>query len=102
MDLKPGSRWRSAVCDGEFVIVRSPKTAGDLHCGGHPVLPHSTEKPAGLSPGAEHEGETATGKRYSEPESGIEVLCSKAGRGALAIAGRPLVMKDAKPLPASD
>src|SRR5438309_533445 len=24
MELKPGSRWKSAVCDGEFVVVRPP------------------------------------------------------------------------------
>ena len=43
-----------------------------------------------------------TGKRYADAGSGVEVLCTKAGQGDLAFAGRPLERKDAKPLPASD
>ena len=42
------------------------------------------------------------GKRYSDEESGLEVLCSKAGEGALAGDGRALPVKGAKPLPSSD
>ena len=42
------------------------------------------------------------GKRYVDDESDIEVLCTKAGDGALAVDGRPLVLKTAKPLPSSD
>jgi hypothetical protein len=30
------------------------------------------------------------------------VLCTKAGRGTLALDGEPLVIQAAKPLPASD
>ena len=30
MELKPGSRWKSAVCDGEFVVVRPPSGGGEL------------------------------------------------------------------------
>ena len=42
------------------------------------------------------------GKRYTEEQSGIEVLASKPGKGALSFAGRALSRKEAKPLPASD
>jgi hypothetical protein len=42
------------------------------------------------------------GKRYTDAESGVELLCTKAGAGDLTFAGRPLQRKDAKPLPASD
>jgi hypothetical protein len=41
------------------------------------------------------------GKRYVDA-TGAEVLVTKAGVGTLTLASTPLVLKDAKPLPASD
>jgi hypothetical protein len=102
MELKPGSRWKSAVCDGEFVVVRPPKTGGELSCGGAPVVPHAAEKPAGAALAADQAEGTQLGKRYSDEESGIVVLASKGGKGSLAIDGRPLALQEAKKLPASD
>ncbi|WP_246203134.1 hypothetical protein [Sphingomonas lacunae] len=101
MELKPGSRWKSAVCDGEMVVVRPPSVAGTLACGGHPVLAHGGEGGGqGIVEG--HDGGLLMGKRYVDAESGIEVLGSKPGKGALSFDGRLLTIKDAKPLPASD
>jgi hypothetical protein len=102
MEIKPGSRWKSAVCSAEMVVVRPPKAAGELHCGGHPVVPHGEATPEGLSLSADHSGGILIGKRYTEEESGIEVLGAKAGQGSLSFDGRPLALKEAKPLPASD
>ncbi|HEV2531332.1 hypothetical protein [Phenylobacterium sp.] len=101
MELKPGSRWRSAVCDGEFVVVRPPKAPVSLECGGAPVIPHAQARPDG-SPHADHAAGAGAGKRYADEESGLEVLCSKAGAGSLSVDGRPIGQKDAKKLPASD
>jgi hypothetical protein len=101
MELKPGSRWKSAVCDAEFVVVRSPKTQVTLECGGAPVVPHAADKPAATL-SADHSGGSGAGKRYADPESGLEVLCSKAGVGSPSVDGRPIEPKDAKKLPASD
>jgi hypothetical protein len=42
------------------------------------------------------------GKRYVEDALGLEVLCTKAGEGTLAVDGTALPIKDAKPLPSSD
>lgn len=42
------------------------------------------------------------GKRYTDEESGLELLCTKAGPGTLTCAGRVMPLKDAKPLPSSD
>jgi hypothetical protein len=42
------------------------------------------------------------GKRFSDPETGAEILCTKAGAGSLSIGGRPITAQDAKKLPASD
>jgi len=35
-------------------------------------------------------------------DAGIELLCTKAGGGALFLNGEPLRLKEAKPLPSSD
>jgi hypothetical protein len=101
MELKPGSRWRSAVCDGEFVVVRPPKTPVSLECGGAPVIPHGQAR-GEATPATEHAGGAGAGKRYADEASGLEVLCSKAGAGSLSVDGRPIAPKDAKKLPASD
>lgn len=102
MDLKPGSRWKSAVCDGEFVVVRPPKAAVSLECGGHPVIPHADAKAGDLALSDAHAAGSAAGKRYADPETGLEALCSKAGAGSLSIDGRPIGATEAKKLPASD
>jgi hypothetical protein len=102
MELKPGSRWKSAVCDTEVVVVRA--TAGDvaLECGGHPMIAHADAKPAGLAVAEDHAGGTQPGKRFADEDTGLEVLCTKGGAGSLSIGGRPIGQKEAKKLPASD
>lgn len=102
MELKPGSRWKSAVCDAELVVVRPPKTPVSLECGGHPVIPHGAERTGGLALSDDHAAGSAAGKRYADPETGMEVLCSKAGAGSLSIDGRPIGATEAKKLPSSD
>ena len=47
-------------------------------------------------------GGTLLGKRYVDKDGTVELLCVKAGQGALAIDGVALQTKDAKPLPSSD
>ncbi len=47
-------------------------------------------------------GGVTIGKRYVDEDSGLEVLGAKAGKGSLAFDGKPLALKGAKPLPASD
>ena len=101
MDLKAGSRWRSAVCDTEVVIVRAPEGTPTLECGGAPMVPHDAERPGGNVDPA-HAGGTQMGKRFADPATGIEVLATKGGQGSLSLDGEPLALKDAKPLPSSD
>jgi hypothetical protein len=102
MELKPGSRWKSAVCDTEVVVVRAAPGDIALECGGHPMVAHAEAKPAGLAVAAEHAEGTQAGKRFADETTGIEVLCTKGGKGSLSIAGRPIGAKEAKKLPASD
>jgi hypothetical protein len=102
MDIKPGSRWKSAVCDAQMVVVRPPKQPGELQCGGVAVRDLADAAAPGGDVHPDHAGGVLIGKRYTDADSGIEVLGAKAGKGSLAFDGRPLQLKDAKPLPASD
>lgn len=101
MNLIVGSRWRSAVDATEVIVVRPPTTDVDLECGGAPMVPAGTDAPGGTV-AAEHSGGTALGKRYVDDTVAIEVLCTKHGDGSLAVSGRALAVKEAKPLPSSD
>ena len=47
-------------------------------------------------------GGSPVGKRFAEPDSGVELLVTKAGAGSLAVNGVAIPLKDAKPLPSSD
>ena len=47
IELKPGTRFRSVVCDTELIVVKSPGGPVDLRCGGHPVIPHGDTPPPG-------------------------------------------------------
>ena len=49
-----------------------------------------------------HGGGAGMGKRFVDSSGAVELLCTKAGEGVPAVAGEVLVLKDAKPLPASD
>ncbi len=102
MEIKPGSRWKSAVCTAEMVVVRPPKTPGELQCGGVAVVAQAEAGPPSGDVHPDHAGGVLIGKRYTDEDSGIEVLGAKAGQGSLAFDGRPLSLKEAKPLPASD
>ena len=102
MDLKPGSRGKSAGCEAQLVVVRPPNVAGELQCGGGAVVPiDDASVPTGhVDPG--FADGVAIGKRYVDEESGLEVLGAKPGAGSLAFNGKAMSIKGAKPLPASD
>ena len=100
--MKAGTRLRSSVCDTNVVIVRSSEDAPGLECGGQPMVDVKSPVETAGTPDAAHSEGTAVGKRYEDTDSGIEVLCVKAGVGSLSIAGRPLTLKSAKALPSSD
>ena len=102
MDLKPGSRWKSAVCDTQVIIVRAPKETVTLECGGQPMIAPAAAKPAGLTLSSEHASGTHAGKRFADDETGLEALCTKAGAGSLSIDGRAIGAREAKKLPSSD
>jgi hypothetical protein len=101
-DLKPGSRWRSAVCDTEVVVVRAPAAPVTFRIGGAGALPAGAGRPAGAEPDAALAGGTVLGKRYTDAATGLEVLCIKPGRGTITVDGRPVTVMTPRQLPASD
>jgi hypothetical protein len=101
MDLKAGTRLRSAVDACEVVIVKAPGDPVDLRCGGHAFVAIDAEvTPAGIEAG--FDSGTQLGKRYADEELGIEVLCTKAGVVSISVGETVLEVKGAKALPASD
>ena len=102
MQLTTGSRWRSAVCDTQVIVVKAPAQEVLLECGGHPMLPLDQEPPEGATIDAAFASGTAIGKRFAHPDTELELLATKGGEGTLAVDGAPIPLKDAKPLPSSD
>jgi hypothetical protein len=95
--MKPGTRLKSAACATEVMVIKCG--GGGIECGGSPMAEDATSEGA---PAADFASGTLIGKRYVDAAGSVELLCVKPGAGSLALAGVPLVLKEAKPLPASD
>lgn len=102
VELKPGTRLRSSVCEAEVVVVKAPAGEVDLRCGGHPLVPVGEDAPGGLAVEPGFDGGLLIGKRYTDEAGELELLCSKAGTSSLSVGDQVLGQKDAKPLPSSD
>jgi hypothetical protein len=100
--LKPGTRLFSAVCDGEFIVIKGPAGDAEITIGGVPALTSAAERDGSAAIVEGQGGGVAIGKRYVDDKGTVELLCTKPGVGVPALAGRPLTIKEAKPLPASD
>lgn len=102
MKLRPGQKLHSAVCDAQVVVVKAPEGDVEVGCGGAPLLDDG-EQADGTPTLDPSLGEgPLLGKRYADDDLGLELLCTRAGTGALTVEGRPLPLKGAKPLPSSD
>jgi hypothetical protein len=97
--LTPGKRLRSRVSDTEIIVVRSPAAPVELSCGGQSMTADLATAAAGPST---TENDTVLGRRYVDTDTGLEVLCTKAGAGVLSADGRQLTIKAPNALPASD
>jgi hypothetical protein len=100
--LKPGTRLFSAVCTAELIAVKAPAGELDLTIGGAPPVASAAERGGSGGVAEGHGGGVAMGKRYVDDGDAVELLCTKAGDGVPALGGVPLVLKEAKALPASD
>jgi hypothetical protein len=101
MKLRPGQKLHSAVCDAQVVVVKAPADAVEVGCGGAPLLEDGQADDAATLDVTLGDG-PLLGKRYADDDLGLELLCTRAGTGALTVDGRPLLVKGAKPLPSSD
>jgi hypothetical protein len=102
MKLRPGQKLHSAVCDAQVVVVRAPATEVEIGCGGAPLLDDGQDAGGAAALDPSLGDGPLLGKRYADEELGLELLCTRPGKGALTIDGRPLLVKGAKPLPSSD
>ena len=102
MELKPGSRLKSAVCDTQVIVVKAPDTDVDVSCGGTPMADAAGGAEASGEPAAGAADGTLMGKRYVNEDESLELLCTKPGAGSLGTTAGPMVLKESKPLPASD
>ena len=102
MQMKTGARLRSQVDGTELVVVRPLPGDVELTCGGHPMVDVKAEPTPGLTAKEGATSGTQLGKRYTLADSDLEVLVTKPGGGTLAVGDQPLVLKEARPLPASD
>jgi hypothetical protein len=101
-DLTAGKRLRSNASDAEVIVIRPPHTPVELQCGGRPMNAVDTAPTAAGTAADTGDAAILLGKRYVDDESGLEVLCTKSGAGALVADGRTLAIKAPKALPASD
>ena len=100
--LKTGARLKSAVCDGEIMVVAAPSDDVNLTCGGEPMIDAASGESGGGDIHPDHAVGIAMGKRYINEAETLEVLCVKAGDGGLAEDGALLLQKDTKKLPKTD
>ena len=105
MPIKPriGQVLASPVDSTTVIVVRAPDGEIDLTCAGVEMWDPrcGRARPAGEADPAQLAG-AQIGKRYADEETGLELLCTKPGRGTIAVNGVPLALRGPKLLPASD
>lgn len=98
--LKAGGRFKSAVSDTQVMVVKAPAGEYELSIGGVDVIGATATGGGTLDAG--DTGEALMGKRYVNADESLELLCTKGGKGTLALDGVALEIKQAKQLPSSD
>jgi hypothetical protein len=99
--MKPGTKYSSAVCDTQVMVIRTPSEPLDLRCGGVAMIGPGGQASAATL-GESFAGGTMMGKRYVDAADRIELLCIKPGRGSLSLGEAKLLVKQPKALPSSD
>ena len=103
MKPRPGQVLASTVDSTTVIVVRAPDREISLTCAGVEMWdPRGGGAcPAGEADPAQLAG-AQVGKRYADEGIGLELLCTKPGKGTIAVNGVPLPQCGAKLLPASD
>ena len=93
--LSAGKRLYSAVSSVELIVVKPADVTLEIQ--GQPV---TDSKPQGVPTG----GGTGIllGKRYTDEQSGLLVMCTKTGEGPITADGRELQLVATQALPSSD
>ena len=102
MEIRAGSRLKSAVCQTEVIAVKAPGVEMDIRCGGVPMVDPTGAASEAVNPVDGAMNGTQMGKRYVDAGDSIELLCTKPGDGSLGLGDDFLTIKESKPLPASD
>ncbi|SHN39979.1 hypothetical protein [Cryptosporangium aurantiacum] len=103
MKLRAGQTLSSPVDTTTVIVVRTPAAEVELTCAGVLLYDAKSGVPAPTGdPDPSQLGGSLLGKRYADDGLGLELLCTKGGKGTLAVNGIPIPLRDAKPLPASD
>lgn len=104
MKLVAGQALFSPVDTASVIVVRAPREELTVRCGGIEMV--FDKEAAGSAVADRTDAATGAGvllgKRYVDDDLGLELLCTKGGRGTLTANGAVLRIKAAKPLPASD
>jgi hypothetical protein len=99
--FRAGQQLVSAVDSTAVIVIKAPAAECTVTCGGV-AMAVAGEPVTAAAPDPSLMGGTKIGKRYVDDAETIQLLCTKAGEGTLAIDGKPLLIQAAKPLPASD
>jgi hypothetical protein len=103
MKLQLGQMLASPVDATTVIVVRAPGTEIDLTCAGVEMWdPRSEQEPPSGTADPAQLGGSGFGKRYADHDLGLELLCTKAGQGSIAVNGVPLQVATARALPSSD
>ncbi|WP_460606620.1 hypothetical protein [Jatrophihabitans fulvus] len=98
-----GQALASVTDTTKVIVVRASGEDVEITCGGVPMVDAKSAAEQPLQAAAPGFADGALlGKRYENSAASVELLCTKGGTSSLAIDGEILVVKSAKPLPASD
>src|SRR3546814_15557019 len=92
MQLKPGTKLQSIVCDTDVMVI---KGTGDvfLTCGGAEMVADRSGVSGQPAIDPAFASGTAMGNRYQTADGQIELLCIRPGKGSLTVDGIALETK---------
>jgi hypothetical protein len=103
MKLKVGQSLASVVDATTVLVVKATDAEYSVTCGGAAMVdPKQAASMAGEAPTPAPGAGVQLGKRYTDEDGTLELLCTKSGTHPLAASGVILSLKATTALPASD